>query len=181
MEVVSERHICFTFSLIFFSDNDSEADARSFEELCRAHIAKFAKGAEKYASETQLTQRVDQWQEKLEPLLAEEEARPEFDIHEYGRTVLQSVGEALARDKVEVEPDESVPVPTVNFTEVTKDCPKYQVCRYFLASLCLCNTGNVLLEQAEGSTNNLSVKLLTTDFSRPMETYQAPSAAEQNT
>ena len=134
--------------------------ARSFEELCRAHIAEFAKGAVKYASETQLTQRVDKWQEKLEPLLAEEEARPEFDIHEYGHSVLESVGKALQLDKMDVSLDEESPT-IVNFSKVTEDCPNYQVCRYFLASLSLCNTGNVLLEQPGGSTNSLSLLHLT--------------------
>ena len=161
----------------YCTDTDSVVDARSFEELCRAHIAKFAKGAEKYASETQLTQRVDQWQEKLEPILAAEEQRPEFDIHEYGRTVLSSVGDVLGHDKVKGVNDSAK---FVNFDQVTKGCPNYQVCRYFLASLCLCNTGNVLLEQNDGSTNKLSVQLLTLDYSRPMETYQAPSATEHD-
>lgn len=169
----------FLLTLCFATDDETDAMARSFEELCRVHIANFAKGAEKYASESQLTQRVDQWQEKLEPLLAEEEARPEFDIHQYGRTVLESVGEALAMEKTALAVGEEPPA-IVNFTNVTKDCANYQVCRYFLASLCLCNTGNVILEQPGGSTNSLSVKLLSTDYSRPMETYQAPSASEQN-
>lgn len=171
-----------TFSqLIHGTDTDSVVDARAFEALCRAHIAKFAKGAEKYASETQLTQRVDKWQEKLEPILEEEEQRPEFDIHEYGRTVLVSVQDAIGKEKSEEAGDEMTP-PVVDFEQVTKDCPNYQVCRYFLATLCLCNEGNVLLEQGDGdSTKSLSVKLLSTDYSRPMETYQAPSVVEHNT
>jgi len=161
-------------------DSDSVVDARAFEALCRAHIAKFAKGAEKYASETQLTQRVDQWQEKLEPLLAEEEERPEFDIHKYGREILISVEEALGQDQSDEEEILPVKPRVVDFDNVTKDCPKYQVCRYFLATLCLCNTGNVLLEQDGISTDKLSVKLLSMDHSRPMETYQAPSIVEEN-
>eukprot|EP00977_Amphora_coffeiformis_P025044 scaffold18052_cov175-Amphora_coffeaeformis.AAC.8 len=161
-------------------DTDSVVDARAFEALCRAHIAKFAKGAEKYASETQLTQRVDQWQEKLEPLLVEEEERPEFDIHKYGHEILVSVEEALGGEKSDEEGGLQEKSRVVDFDSVTKDCPSYQVCRYFLATLCLCNTGNVLLEQDGKSTNKLSVKLLSTDHSRPMETYQAPSVVEEN-
>lgn len=169
----------FLFVLIVAGD-DEATGAQSFEELCREHIAKFAKGAEKYASETQLTQRVDQWQAKLEPLLAEEETRPEFDIHEYGRSILETVGGVLTADKADLPDEEDAPA-IVNFTQVTKECPNYQVCRYFLASLSLCNAGNLLLEQAGGSTNSLSIKLLSKDLTRPMETYQAPSVAAQNT
>lgn len=165
------------------TDTDSVVDARAFEALCRAHIAKFARGAEKYASATQLTQRVDKWQEKLEPLLAEEEERPEFDIHEYGRTILTSVEGVLEKERASLGPsDEKVSNTTVDFVQVTKDLANYQVCRYFLASLCLCNTGNVVLEQPNAAdlTNHLSVKLLSTDYTTVMETYQAPSVLEQN-
>lgn len=123
-----------------------------------------------------MTKRVDQWQEKLEPLLLEEVHRPVFDIHEYGKTVLESLEVAL-----EERPTKSVESPTsaADFGEVTKDCANYQVCRYFLATLSLCNTGNVGLEQ-HGTTNSLSLKLLSMDTSRPMETYLAPSVAEQS-
>jgi condensin-2 complex subunit H2 len=160
------------------TDTDSVVDARAFEALCRAHIAKFAKGAEKYASETQLTQRVDKWQEKLEPLLVEEEARPVFDIHEYGKTILTSVEEVLQKERSEDDKPSATTGSIVDFVKVTKDCPNYQVCRYFLATLGLCNSGNVVLEQSgDGSTNSLSIKLLSTDFSRPMDNYLAPSAA----
>ena len=115
-------------------------------------------------------------------MLAEEEQRPEFDIHEYGRTVLSSVGEALEKEKTKSADDmtDNDAPQVVNFTQVTKNCPNYQVCRYFLATLSLCNMGNVLLEQDANTTNKLSVKLLSKEFSRPMETYQAPSVIEQN-
>lgn len=166
-------------TVLLETETDSVVDARAFEALCRAHIAKFAKGAEKYASETQLTQRVDQWQEKLEPILAEEEERPEFDIHEYGHSILVSVEKALEVEHSNEAARDDKP-PMVDFEKVTKDCPGYQICRYFLATLCLCNAGNVLLEQEGGTTDALGIKLLSTDYSRPMEAYQAPSVVEEH-
>lgn len=172
---------CIASLFLVATDADSDVDARAFESLCRAHIAKFAKGAEKYASETHLTQRVDQWQERLEPLLTEEERRPVFDIHEYGQTVLASLEQVYDQRTSKLAEDESAPTQLAGFGDVTKECPRYQVCRYFLASLSLCNTGNILLEQTYGETNKLSVKLLSTETSRPMETYMAPSAAEKAT
>ena len=65
----------------------------TFEELCRAHLRAFARGAEKYAAETQLSRRVGDWQSRLSPLLEEEEKRPEFDIHLYGDRIMQTVME----------------------------------------------------------------------------------------
>jgi condensin-2 complex subunit H2 len=62
---------------------------KTFEELCRAHIQAFAKGAEDYALNTQLTDRVSQWQAKLSPMLEEEEKRAEFDIHKYSSHVIE--------------------------------------------------------------------------------------------
>eukprot|EP00978_Attheya_sp_CCMP212_P037512 scaffold177553_cov49-Attheya_sp.AAC.1 len=59
------------------NDGDSiNYDAQTFEALCRAHIKAFARGAEKYASETNLTRRVGKWQSRLCPILEEEEKRP---------------------------------------------------------------------------------------------------------
>jgi len=41
----------------------------SYESLCRQHIESFMRGVELYAHETQLTKRIAEWQDRLEPLL----------------------------------------------------------------------------------------------------------------
>lgn len=68
---------------------------KSFEELCRAHIQAFAKGAEEFAMNTQLSRRVSKWQAKLAPILEEEERRAEFDIHKYSERLIASAQKGL--------------------------------------------------------------------------------------
>ena len=137
--------------------NNNVGEFKSFEELCRAHIQAFAKGAEKYASETNLSTRVREWQDRLLPHLQMEEQREAFDIHRYGETVLDAM-----------EDDQPV-----HFADVTKDCESYEVCRRFLATLSLCNAGNVRFREG------LELELLSRNTERPMEHYQAPSAQQQ--
>jgi condensin-2 complex subunit H2 len=142
-----------------------------FEALCRAHIKSFAKGAEKYAAETNLTKRVGEWQSKLAPILEEEERRPEFNIHEYGHLVIDIMSREVQKKK-----DSSKNKNVVSFQHVTKNCEHYEVCRLFLASLNLTSAGNVALASRSGP-DSLDFKLLNTRVDHPMENYIAPSAA----
>jgi Condensin II complex subunit CAP-H2 or CNDH2, C-term len=150
----------------------------TFEELCRARIQEFAKGAEKYANETQLLQRVRKWQEKLRPLLEDEERRQVFDIHEYGRAIIDSIQNELAtRDddnNNNKNNDESADIDssTVPFEVVSRDRPTYDVPRLFLAALSLCNSGNVRIDE------ELNLQLLSPVMEHPMETFLAPSVRE---
>ena len=41
----------------------------TYESLCRRHIENFMKGAENYARETGLSERVSHWTKKIEPIL----------------------------------------------------------------------------------------------------------------
>jgi condensin-2 complex subunit H2 len=169
-----------TCALPIFTDNDSNADTRTFEELCRAHIKAFARGAEKYASETKLSARVGQWQDKLMPLLDEEEHRPAFDIHEYGNAVIQSMEKQISRRLSKGgAPEDAIKDSStriVDFRDVTRDCPPYEVCRMFLAALSLNNSGNI--QFTESSLESLKAELVSSEIERPMETYLAPSVEE---
>jgi condensin-2 complex subunit H2 len=159
-------------------------ETQTFEELCRAHIQKFARGAEKYAAETQLSLRVGHWQERLNPLLLEEEQRPEFDIHAYGRTVITSMELEISRRSLKsksksIDDTPDVSENKVDFHKVTRNCQQYEVCRMFLASLSLSNSGNVeLLAERDDKCTSLQLSLVRHDIERPMETYLAPSAVE---
>jgi hypothetical protein len=73
--------------------------AKTFEELCRAHIQAFSKGAEDFALNTQLSDRVSRWQAKLAPILEEEERRSQFDIHKYSSLVIETVQQEIQRGK----------------------------------------------------------------------------------
>jgi condensin-2 complex subunit H2 len=73
------------------SSESKQNDFLSFDDLCRAHLKEFARGAERYAVETQLSKRVSLWQDKLATVLEEEEQRPEFNIDSYGKSILHNV------------------------------------------------------------------------------------------
>jgi len=167
--------------LVGYADdvNDGgDSSGRTFEELCRAHIQAFARGAEKYAAETKLTKRVQTWQEKLLPLLELEEQRPDFDIHAYGNTVIDSMEAHLEQVRHDT-PEDALKMTTtttnriVDFRDVTANCPPYDVCRMFLATLSLNNSGN--LRFVETKLDSCQMELLSSDIERPMETYLAPS------
>jgi condensin-2 complex subunit H2 len=133
----------------------------SFEELCREHIRKFAKGAERYAVQTKLSERVDQWQSKLRPILDADEQRPVFDIHQYGKAIIQDIQKTFANTNQN----------KVGFADVTRNCPRYEVCRRFLASLSLVNSGNIRLVDGP----DVQFELVNSNIERPMETFLAPS------
>lgn len=144
--------------------------------MCRAHIQAFAKGAEKYRAETNLTKRVGDWQSKLAPILEDEAERPEFDIHVYGEHVIESIqknADQLAGVKGGTTNNKAY------FSSLTQTKKQYDVCRLFLASLSLVNSGNVQFNADEGKVMRpatLVIELLNSTVDRPMETFLVPSA-----
>jgi condensin-2 complex subunit H2 len=155
------------FRLTFVSPLAGD-DGMTFEDLCRAHIQAFARGAEKYAAETKLSSRVEQWQAKLLPILDEEGQRPGFDIHGYGASVVRAMEKSMSHQKIRL--DKPPRSDEVEFCDITRECEQYDVCRMFLATLSLSNSGNVSF--APGSTlQSLKVNLLSSDIERPTETY----------
>ena len=104
------------------NDNDQEgdplttnaSDAASYAQLCRAHVAAYMRGTHQYAQETNLTRRVTDWEDKLLPVLEDQVQRPQFDIHECGAQLLDTlslevasnVNEQTKRDAEEMERDD---------------------------------------------------------------------------
>jgi chromatin segregation and condensation protein Rec8/ScpA/Scc1 (kleisin family) len=115
-------------------------------------------------------------------LLLEEEQRPEFDIHAYGRTVITSMEQEICRHSLNhksLEDTQDASENTVDFRKVTRNCQQYEVCRMFLASLSLSNSGNVeLAAERNDQCTSLQLSLVRHDIEHPMETYLAPSAVE---
>lgn len=154
-------------------DHGSFDEGETFESLCRAHINAFAKGAEKYAVETQLSARVTDWQTRLRPILDEESIRPHFDIHEYGSKIINRAKVEIQRKSHErkgfVHQSEDTTNDVVDFNSITKNCEHYEVCRLFLSSLMLCNSGSISVSQGEkkgqvSTLDDLQVKLLETQI-----------------
>jgi len=67
-------------------------------------------------------------------LLQDLEIRSPFDIYQYGRQIIQNLQEQETKES---------PHPAVDFSILVKEQGKYEVCRYFLASLQLANNCNV--------------------------------------
>mmetsp|Transcript_31690 Transcript_31690/g.74565 ORF Transcript_31690/g.74565 Transcript_31690/m.74565 type:complete len:637 (-) Transcript_31690:323-2233(-) len=163
--------------------HQDSSNGQSFEELCRAHIQAFAKSAEKFALTTKLTERISHWQAHLAPILEEEERKASFDIHRYSDMLLESSIEAARQnkrksmdenEKVHKEENLNKNANSVEFRSVAEGCSQSDVCRLFLASLSLANSGNLHIE--EGALE-YRFEILSTKVDRPMETYRAPSSA----
>ena len=72
-------------------DGDSSHFGRTFEELCREHLDAYLHSADEWLKSSEMTTKVREWQDKLEPILEEEDAHPTFDIQEYGDRMLGSL------------------------------------------------------------------------------------------
>jgi len=159
-------------------------DQQTFQDLCRAHISKFAKGAEKYAAHTKLSKRVDDWQSRLAPILEEEEERPEFNIQQYGNRILTALQQdkASQKENLRAPKGKQASAFTSNFGCVlAPSCEKYEVCRLFLSSLMLCNSGNIRFgnctENDEScrvisSRDAFQIMLLKHEYNQPSMSYE---------
>src|SRR5690554_4629085 len=68
-----------------------QEEQENYEFLCRQHVNAFIVASRKYQNQSQLTQTVGLWRERIEPLLFEQERRPDFDIKQYGQKVLRQL------------------------------------------------------------------------------------------
>jgi len=107
-----------------------------------------------------------------------------FDIHAYGNAVIESMEQHIDIQQRRSSPEDALKAGPriVDFRDVTSDCPSYEVCRMFLATLSLHNSGNlrfVQQKQQAADLNSFQMELLRSDIERPMETYLAPSVEHQ--
>ncbi|KAE9291292.1 hypothetical protein PF008_g25372 [Phytophthora fragariae] len=172
----------------------SDGGPLTYEEVCRQHLASFMSGTEKYVRETDLSKQVSDWQEKLTPLLKQQDAHPPFDIHHYGREIIDRLAEekknssldqhskTTKRDKnkrARLEPvsDDEDERETVPFETLVVGKSQFEVCRLFLASLQLANTGNVALSHAHTTADHgrvpFEMQLLSTSTANSYEALQA--------
>nr|XP_043607938.1 condensin-2 complex subunit H2 [Erigeron canadensis] len=111
-------------------DPDSHAN---LEDLCRSHMDSLLASIAETEKQTALAARVSNWKQRIEQNLDEQDARPPFDIHEYGQRTL---------DKLSLEADVGN---SLTFTDVVRGQEKHDVARTFSALLQLVNNGNVEL------------------------------------
>ncbi|KAM9277493.1 condensin-2 complex subunit H2 [Cariama cristata] len=136
-----------------------------YEELVRRNVELFITNSQKYAQETELSQHIRCWEERIGPLLQEQEERAAFDIHSYGDTLMgncRGLGEWQS------------------FASLVAGQPPFEVCRYMLASLQLANDYVVELAQGPGleqALDTMQLRLLTHQRAHDrFHTFQPPSA-----
>lgn len=150
---------------------DLEAEAMpaslSYEELVRRNVELFIATSQKFVQETELSQRVRDWEVTLQPLLQEQEQHVPFDIHTYGDQVVSRFSQL----------NQWCP-----FAELVAGQPAFEVCRSMLASLQLANDHTVEITQQPGleaAVDTMSLRLLTHQRAhKRFQTYAAPSMAQ---
>ncbi|KAJ8023589.1 Condensin-2 complex subunit H2 [Holothuria leucospilota] len=151
-----------------FSQHSGSDLVTDYENLVREYVAAYMASAEEYAQVTELSKRVQQWEDKLTPILKREEEQGFFDIHEYGTTVLSRLQKCTNKTTDKVQ-----------FSKVVEDTEIYDISRMFLATLQLANNYNVEVSSAgpgETGMDTMKLKLLsTTRHHEEMAEYKAPS------
>jgi condensin-2 complex subunit H2 len=93
----------------------------SYEDLCRAHVESLISAAAAAEVQTELASRVSTWRMKMAPVLEEEDARPEFDIHFYGERILQGLAQLSVAGTTENIQQNEVEEEAENPVSRTKD------------------------------------------------------------
>ncbi|KAM4882032.1 condensin-2 complex subunit H2 isoform 2-T2 [Thomomys bottae] len=139
----------------------------SYEELVRKNVELFIATSQKFVQETELSQRIKEWEDTIQPLLQEQEQHVPFDIHTYGDQVVSRFPQL----------NEWCP-----FAELVAGQPAFEVCRSMLASLQLANDYTVEITQQPGleeAMDTMSLRLLTHQRAHMrFQTYAAPSMAQ---
>lgn len=132
------RIALYCYIILDFSVNQSSLHSNGADYQC----------LQLYARCDELLSRVETWRCRIEPLLELETERHSFDIREYAAHFLDGLGsvsneieavEEGANDKFDAVPFEQV----LDTSRVAGSASKFEVCRYFLATLQLANHGNV--------------------------------------
>lgn len=115
----------------------------SLEDLCRSHLDSLLASLAETEKQTELAARVSTWKQRIEHNLEEQDARPPFDIHQYGERVM---------DKLHMAGDTGI---SMSFADVVKGQEKHDVARTFSALLQLVNDGCVDLEKSGGDGGSI--------------------------
>ncbi|KAK6930198.1 Condensin-2 complex subunit H2, C-terminal [Dillenia turbinata] len=128
----------------------------NLEDLCRSHLDALLASISETEKQTEMAARVSSWKQRIEHNLEEQEARPPFDIHEYGERVLDelSIGGEGGN--------------AMSFADIVKGQEKHDIARTFSALLQLVNNGDVdLVKPGAGeepvcytAVNSFHVRLL---------------------
>ena len=96
--------------------------------------------ADRYQEEMRLVARINDWHERLEPILAVQEGRQGFDIQECAAELLDNIRHTQSERKHEPQQQQQE---NVEFASMVRGKEPWEVCRFFLSSLLLVNCGNI--------------------------------------
>lgn len=159
-------HSC-SISWLGFLDAEAMPESLRYEELVRRNVELFIATSQKFVQETELSQRIRDWEDTIQPLLQEQEQHVPFDIHTYGDQLVSQFPQL----------NEWCP-----FADLVAGQPAFEVCRSMLASLQLANDYTVEITQQPGleaAVDTMSLRLLTHQRAHTrFQTYAAPSMAQ---
>lgn len=120
--------------------NQSDKPAEpSYEDMVREHVDKFTSAARDHFRVSELRGRVLDWETKISPILEREEETSPYDVCHYSTKFL---------DKLAACPNSSADI-----NQILSGEGRGEVCRLFLTSLMLTNSGNIEMENNEQVTN----------------------------
>eukprot|EP01135_Chromosphaera_perkinsii_P011861 Nk52_evm4s2514 gene=Nk52_evmTU4s2514 len=119
----------------------------NYEDMVRRHIDQFMTSAQTYVKQTQLAQRVQEWESRIKPILNEEAQHQSFDIRETGNLFLEKF------DDKQVKRHSKMP-----FEKFATSKEPFEISRMFLAVLQLANEGNI--EICPEKDDHLGIRIL---------------------
>ncbi|CAL5219116.1 g890 [Coccomyxa viridis] len=148
----------------------------SYEELCAAHTEARMAAAAAAEVQTELASRVAGWRTKIGPVLEEQDARGDFDIHTMGESLLNDMAAVSLEDPAEAKEAEIEKAPPLAFGAVVKKQHKWQVSRLFSALLQLANNGNIVILRGSNPGQPFQLRLASLEKKHQhFQDYRAPS------
>ena len=131
-----------------------EAQTRDYDAMIRARLEEALEGSGAGIAEhfPQIYNTVKKWQDNLEPLLEEQNARPSFDLNNYTSLILEKL-----RGSEEA---------STSFDDLVTGQPQWNVSRLFLSGLILTNNGNIsIFEDGDTSHETFHLRVIDADKS----------------
>lgn len=121
--------------------------------------------------ESNLTKRVSEWTQRIEPILQQQEEAHQFDIHEYSNFLLHDIKKISQPGKNH----SNKKVKEISFDKVVDGKNSEEVCRLFLTCLQLANLGNI-----EVLTENIDLNEMTFNSKKSREFFKVKLLDEQS-
>ncbi|XP_077399549.1 condensin-2 complex subunit H2 [Vanacampus margaritifer] len=142
-----------------------EEEQWCYEELVHQQVGQMASKYRDYAQQTKLSRRIEAWKDELRPKVLQQEARPPFDIHEYGDRIVSALGDIGQRRA---------------FSSVVHGLDNVEASRLLLASLHLANDYTVAIDSVAGPEKSLdSLHLTLLSNVRAVPAFAIPDGDDQ--